>query len=335
MIKKKFFFKLKVFPSIRRRFRNETERRDGLDQIKGALSLGMIDIAKQTVEFLYEENGGIPSDLKLPDLDDVKKDMLSLSVDKLRPRMIVSINEQDLPLPMFACKQQMKTFGLEGQIIIVDKLNELVEVETYLEADGIIVRFWYPLDALTKSNNESSHSSQSKLKSMSNLQSQLLNTEFILSRLYCRDAFLGLLKWANDDNFNLVSSDESNVELNATLMSNVLLLQEFDVENLLYLLDALTMVCHCSIVEQGCDVSVFSSGLEELSPSLQVRLLNSNYEHCLSVMNEIFIKLSFNNAGLMQELGFEILNSFREFEVKILQECLDINECSILGETFF
>ena len=335
MIKKKFFFKLKVFPSIRRRFRNETERRDGLDQIKGALSLGMIDIAKQTVEFLYEENGGIPSDLKLPDLDDVKKDMLSLSVNKLRPRMIVSINEQDLPLPMFACKQQMKTFGLEGQIIIVDKLNELVEVETYLEADGIIVRFWYPLDALTKSNNESSHSSQSKLKSMSNLQSQLLNTEFILSRLYCRDAFLGLLKWANDDNFNLVSSDESNVELNATLMSNVLLLQEFDVENLLYLLDALTMVCHSSIVEQGCDVSVFSSGLEELSPSLQVRLLNSNYEHCLSVMNEIFIKLSFNNAGLMQELGFEILNSFREFEVKILQECLDINECSILGETFF
>lgn len=293
----------------------------------------MIDIAKQTVEFLYEENGGIPSDLKLPDLDDVKKDMLSLSVDKLRPRMIVSINEQDLlPLPMFACKEQVKTFGLEGKIITVDKLNELVEVETYLEADGIIVRFWYPLDALTKCNNESSHSSQSKLKSMSHLQSQLLNTEFILSRLYCREAFLGLLKWANDDNFNLVSSDESNIELNATLMSNVLLLQEFDVENLLYLLDSLTMICHCSIVEQGCDVSGVSSGLEEMSPSLQVRLLNSNYEHCLSAMNEIFIKLSSNNAGLMQELGLEILNSFREFDVKILQECVDINECSILGE---
>ena len=141
-----------------------------------------------------------------------------------------------------------------------------------------------------------------------------------------------MLKWANDDNFNLVSSDESNIELNATLMSNVLLLQEFDVENLLYLLDSLTMICHCSIVEQGCDVSGVSSGLEEMSPSLQVRLLNSNYEHCLSAMNEIFIKLSSNNAGLMQELGLEILNSFREFDVKILQECVDINECSILGE---
>lgn len=30
----------KVFPVIRRRFRNETERKDGLDQIRGALQLG-------------------------------------------------------------------------------------------------------------------------------------------------------------------------------------------------------------------------------------------------------------------------------------------------------
>jgi E3 ubiquitin-protein ligase HECTD4 len=54
-----------VFPAIRRRFRNENERRDGLEQIKGALSLGMLEIARQTVEFLYEENGGIPRDLKV------------------------------------------------------------------------------------------------------------------------------------------------------------------------------------------------------------------------------------------------------------------------------
>ena len=33
----------RVFPVIRRRFRNETERRDGLEQIKGALSLGMVN----------------------------------------------------------------------------------------------------------------------------------------------------------------------------------------------------------------------------------------------------------------------------------------------------
>lgn len=30
----------KVFPVIRRRFRNEAERKDGLEQIRGALQLG-------------------------------------------------------------------------------------------------------------------------------------------------------------------------------------------------------------------------------------------------------------------------------------------------------
>ena len=30
----------KVFPVVRRRFRNEAERKDGLEQIKGALQLG-------------------------------------------------------------------------------------------------------------------------------------------------------------------------------------------------------------------------------------------------------------------------------------------------------
>ena len=30
----------KVFPTIRRRFRNEAERKDGLEQIRGALQLG-------------------------------------------------------------------------------------------------------------------------------------------------------------------------------------------------------------------------------------------------------------------------------------------------------
>lgn len=32
----------KVFPTIRRRFRNEAERKDGLEQIRGALQLGIL-----------------------------------------------------------------------------------------------------------------------------------------------------------------------------------------------------------------------------------------------------------------------------------------------------
>ena len=34
----------KVFPVIRRRFRNEAERKDGLEQIRGALQLGNINL---------------------------------------------------------------------------------------------------------------------------------------------------------------------------------------------------------------------------------------------------------------------------------------------------
>lgn len=33
-------WEIKVFPIIRRRFRNEAERKDGLEQIRGALQLG-------------------------------------------------------------------------------------------------------------------------------------------------------------------------------------------------------------------------------------------------------------------------------------------------------
>ena len=40
------------------------------------------------------------------DIDDVKKDLLTLSIEKLRPGMIVNIAEHDTQ-PMFACKQQL------------------------------------------------------------------------------------------------------------------------------------------------------------------------------------------------------------------------------------
>lgn len=42
----------KVFPTIRRRFRNEAERKSGLDQIKGALQLGQCFTFSCGVHFL-------------------------------------------------------------------------------------------------------------------------------------------------------------------------------------------------------------------------------------------------------------------------------------------
>ena len=68
---------------IQRRFRNDQERKSGLEQIKGALQLGMESIAQETVEFLYEENGGIPKDLHLPTMDDVKAELGRFTINKV------------------------------------------------------------------------------------------------------------------------------------------------------------------------------------------------------------------------------------------------------------
>lgn len=45
---------------------------------------GMVDIARQTVEFLYEENGGVPRDLYLPTIEDIKDEASKFTIDKVR-----------------------------------------------------------------------------------------------------------------------------------------------------------------------------------------------------------------------------------------------------------
>ena len=72
-----------MFPVVQRRFRNDQERKSGLEQIRGALQLGMESIAQETVEFLYEENGGIPKDLHLPTMDDVKAELGKFTISKV------------------------------------------------------------------------------------------------------------------------------------------------------------------------------------------------------------------------------------------------------------
>lgn len=58
----------------------------GLDKITSSrfCLLGMVDIARQTVEFLYEENGGIPRDLYLPTIEDIKDEANKFTIDKVR-----------------------------------------------------------------------------------------------------------------------------------------------------------------------------------------------------------------------------------------------------------
>lgn len=44
----------------------------------------MVDIARQTVEFLYEENGGVPRDLYLPTIEDIRDEANKFTIEKVR-----------------------------------------------------------------------------------------------------------------------------------------------------------------------------------------------------------------------------------------------------------
>uniref|UniRef100_A0A8C7DPU3 HECT domain E3 ubiquitin protein ligase 4 n=1 Tax=Oncorhynchus kisutch TaxID=8019 RepID=A0A8C7DPU3_ONCKI len=196
----------KVFPTIRRRFRNEAERKSGLDQIKGALQLGMVDIARQTVEFLYEENGGIPRDLYLPTIEDIKEEANKFTIDKVRKGLTVVIRCPDsnntnsttggTALPKFAIRGMLKTFGLHGVVLDVDSVNELVQVETYLRSEGVLVRYWYPIEMLERPPVGSRRTAANGLVNLdsSNIQihRELLRCESALARLYCRMALLNI-----------------------------------------------------------------------------------------------------------------------------------------------
>ncbi|XP_054852988.1 probable E3 ubiquitin-protein ligase HECTD4 isoform X3 [Eublepharis macularius] len=196
----------KVFPTIRRRFRNEAERKSGLDQIKGALQLGMVDIARQTVEFLYEENGGIPRDLYLPTIEDIKDEANKFTIDKVRKGLTVvtrcpdsnnvATNTVGTALPKFAIRGMLKTFGLHGVVLDVDSVNELVQVETYLRSEGVLVRYWYPIDMLERPPAGYRRTATNGLVSLDNaniqIHRELLRCEAALARLYCRMALLNI-----------------------------------------------------------------------------------------------------------------------------------------------
>ncbi|XP_045441577.1 probable E3 ubiquitin-protein ligase HECTD4 isoform X11 [Pipistrellus kuhlii] len=196
----------KVFPTIRRRFRNEAERKSGLDQIKGALQLGMVDIARQTVEFLYEENGGIPRDLYLPTIEDIKDEANKFTIDKVRKGLTVVTRSPDsnnvassavgTALPKFAIRGMLKTFGLHGVVLDVDSVNELVQVETYLRSEGVLVRYWYPIDMLERPPAGYRRTATNGLVTLDNtnlqIHRELLRCEAALARLYCRRALLNI-----------------------------------------------------------------------------------------------------------------------------------------------
>ena len=282
----------KVFPIIRRRFRNEAERRDGLEQIKGALSLGMADIARQTVEFLYEENGGIPRDMHLPTIDDIKEEMSKFTIERLKkgqPVLISHLASAEIPLPKFCVPMMSKTFGLSGEVLEIDVNNELVQVESYLKSEGILVRYWYPIEVLEKPSDCMVKIGVTGAQVINtnnlNVHKELLSWEFALTRLFCRNSFVKLLQHSrNEQIFKYAPVDEQS-SMNAMINSNIMLLKDIDIENLQYISNqclmtppsgnalykslAMSESSHILALEKGNMSSLFYENVRPLSTELK------------------------------------------------------------------
>ena len=87
--------------------------------------VGMTDIARQTVEFLYEENGGMPRDLHLPTIDDIREELAKFTIERVRKGTTVVIRTPSTGssvLPKYAIRGMMKTFGLTGVVLDVDQV---------------------------------------------------------------------------------------------------------------------------------------------------------------------------------------------------------------------
>ena len=82
----------------------------------------MESIAQETVEFLYEENGGTPKDLRLPTMDDVKAELGKFTVSRIRKGSAVVV-QRDFPYTRCGVRTMQKTQGLTGIVLDVDEVG--------------------------------------------------------------------------------------------------------------------------------------------------------------------------------------------------------------------
>lgn len=106
----------------------------------------MPDIARQTVEFLYEEGSGMPRDLHFPTIEEVQDEYNKFTIKKVHIGMRVTIkalnssNDTESMLPKFATPQMLRCFGLTGEVLDISNEHDLVLVEAYALTEGLLSR---------------------------------------------------------------------------------------------------------------------------------------------------------------------------------------------------
>ena len=109
----------------------------------------MEDIARQTVEFLYEDVGKLPKELTFPTLDEAKGKAEELSAEKLSSGQVVLVSTK-LPVASCGVRMMQKTMGVMGVVLEVEDKKQIARVECYIPSDAVLVSYWYPIVYLEK-----------------------------------------------------------------------------------------------------------------------------------------------------------------------------------------
>ena len=331
----------KVFPIISRRFRNEVERRDGLEQIKGALSLGMADIARQTVEFLYEENGGIPRDLHLPTLENVKAQLSKLSIDRIRKSQAVFISRNsDLDLthlPKYCVPLMLKTFGLPGEVLEVDAANELVQVETYLRLEGMLVRFWYPLNALEKVQDTGKRTAVTgtHMVNITNdlVHRELLSWEFASTRILCTEAYITLIQQSRNKELPTHIIVDENSSMSTMINSSIMMFHDIDMENLQYISNSqLANPCNENMFERNLNITS-SENILKLQKGKVSHLFFRDGDFLKEYINDFIFKAREKGQEFLIELTNQVCDIIEHAPEMFATEEVSISDISTLRST--
>ncbi|QQP52771.1 Uncharacterized protein FKW44_005018, partial [Caligus rogercresseyi] len=297
---------------------------------KRCSSLGMTDIARQTVEFLYEESGGIPDDLHLPTVSDIKDDLSKLSIEGIKKGMLLSVGLINVELGYKIGPQSIcETSNQPGEVIDIDIENELVQVETYLKLKGVLVRYWYPITALEKSSQPLKSSINPTSSGSFNIHNpdihrEVLNMEFALSRIYCRSAYIKLLLFSTGIQINDLDFENED----ESLVSSIMMLQDPDIENLRLLSESFLLKSdiYGNILDPNITIhktrtlfDIFSGELSKLFYFKEENALQKEITRLLELTN-----------GFQSEILDEIFDCLKNPSKYFITEEIEINDLSIL-----
>eukprot|EP00800_Vazella_pourtalesii_P003218 TRINITY_DN1323_c0_g1_i3.p1 TRINITY_DN1323_c0_g1~~TRINITY_DN1323_c0_g1_i3.p1 ORF type:complete len:2260 (+),score=553.45 TRINITY_DN1323_c0_g1_i3:560-6781(+) len=304
----------RVFPALDRRFRNDNERRLGRENIVGALQQGLCDFAVMIAESLYEhEPHTRPQNLKYPTLEEMKVEAEKLNIKSVRKNIILVIKKSPPETggsSKFFTKEMTKTFGLTGIVLAKEETTNLVQVETYLENEGVLVRYWYPLDLLEKPPKGARKSNIPILRSQSinvYMHRALILYENALTMKYCQCALVNLL--AHTD-LRLPVPDSTPLQIpirspQELLVTRISYLKQFSYLSLAIALPDSTQIPW--------------SGLSSLQPS-----------DCISALNNKISSLFYKNPQAISDTLYTLIS---ECQTSHNLETISAEICSIFQQS--